>query len=150
MNDAFEIQSKGKVENGWLIDVFLPSVCDAGLVIEDIQCFGSAVGREVFETVRFSGRLQQKWLMLTSKETTFQQTTEARKYMTGSPRAKDSFVRRGVLDFYANLTGLTEDTALIGKKKKPGVLYGVTADTWMAVAHALTWFGTLNKYERGF
>lgn len=139
------ILQKGKSENIVLLRKILPCLGlkypDARLVIEDMQSFGKPVGNEVFKTAQFSGRIAEAWFNLRGQEAVFQKTTLMRRYITGfSKGGKDSDVRRGIMDIYANETGYLEDTALIGKKKAPGPLFGVVNDIWLALGHAITFF----------
>ena len=84
------------------------------------------VGREVFETVRFSGRLQQ--LFIDSKiPCRFIHRREIKLFFCNSMKAKDANIRQALIDKFGSP----------GTKKNPGFLYGVKKDIWSALAIAV-------------
>lgn len=97
------------------------------VVIEQVESFGMAVGREVFETVFWSGRFAQacparvRWDRLPRKA--------VKLHLCQSMRAKDANIRQALLDRFGEK----------GTKKAPGPLYGIRADEWSALALAVTW-----------
>ncbi len=64
------------------------------LVIEDVTNMGMAVGKDVFETVRWSGRFDHK------KTARFISRPEVKLHLCGSPRAKDPNVKQAIIDRY--------------------------------------------------
>ena len=100
--------------------------------IEDVGCYGMPVGREVFEMVRFSGRLQQIFL---DEEVKFKfiPRREIKLYFCNSMKAKDGNIRQALIDRFGEP----------GTKNNPGILYGVKADIWSALALAV--YGKENK-----
>lgn len=96
------------------------------LVIEEIRSYGMAVGREVFDTCRWTGRFEQAadyrgahvhWLG----------RKEIVVHLCGSPKAKDTNVRRALIDRFGG------DAAI----RKGGALYGISKDVWSALAIAV-------------
>jgi hypothetical protein len=100
------------------------------VVIEQIESYGMAVGREVFDTVHWSGRFAES-----VHPTPVDQLTRraVKLHLCGSPRAKDPNIRQALLDRFGG------KTAAIGTKRAPGPLYGIHADLWAALAVAVTW-----------
>lgn len=101
------------------------------VVIEKVESFGMAVGAEVFETVYWSGRFA---------EAAHPRPVErigrkaVKLHLCGSMRAKDANIRAALLDRY----GPGKENA-VGTKAHPGPLYGLSGDTWSALAVAVTW-----------
>lgn len=98
-------------------------------VIEQIESYGMAVGREVFDTVFIAGRFAQAhgW-------GTFQLMPRraVKLHLCGSMKAKDSNIRQALIDRFGG-----KDKA-IGRKAAQGPLYGLRADEWQALALAVT------------
>lgn len=101
------------------------------VAIEKVEGFGMAVGKEVFETVWWTGRFHQE---LSAVLEPVRITRRAVKlHLCGSSRAKDANIRQSLLDRF----GPGKDAA-IGTRSKPGPLYGVSKDVWAALAVAVT------------
>ena len=101
------------------------------LAIEMVASFGMAVGKEVFETVRWIGRMQQAFERPEAVQLVYRR--DVKMHLCGSAKAKDANVRQAIIDRF----GPGKDRA-IGKKATPGPLYGVTSHAWAALAVALT------------
>lgn len=104
----------------------------AVLVIEEMQIFaGHGVGKEVFDSVFWSGRFAQAWAprpferLLRSK---------VRGHL-GASKGGDAAVRQALIQRF----GPYKDDA-IGKAKTPGPLFGIKSHTWSALAIAVTWW----------
>lgn len=110
--------------------------CDE-MAIEMIASFGMAVGKEVFETVYWIGRFYQAWIGgFNDVKRPFPTRVfrmEVKMHLCHSARAKDGNVRQALVDRFGG------KDAAIGKKKSPGVLYGISGDCWSALAVAVTW-----------
>lgn len=104
------------------------------LVIEQIESFGMPVGREVFETVFWSGRFAEAW-----GRSNFDRISrrEVKLHLCGSARAKDANVRQALIDRF----GPGKDKA-VGIVKAKGPLYGIVGDQWAALAVAVTWWNS--------
>lgn len=125
------------------------------VIFEQIASFGMPVGREVFETVFWTGRFFEAIMRTKSnltnprvRQVTRMGRMEVKRHLCNSARAKDSNIRAAVLErFGGNLA------AAKGTKDKPGPLYGVIADRWAALAIAITWCeqrGREDKREAGW
>jgi len=101
------------------------------VVIEQIESFGMAVGREVFETVFWSGRFAQ------ASAVRFERLPRraVKLHLCHSMRAKDANIRQALLDRFGG-------AAAKGTKYARGPLYGIRADEWSALALAVTWYDT--------
>lgn len=124
------------------------------LLIEDVTHMGMAVGKDVFETVRWSGRFDF------NESAIFIPRNDVKMTLCGNVRAKDPNIRQAVIDRYGG------DAVAIGGKKcrpcsgkgwkgrgrpvcdecegsgyetPPGPLNGVSGHCWSALAVALTW-----------
>ncbi len=102
------------------------------LVIEQIESFGMAVGRETFETVYWTGRFRQAWSPYRCDRIP---RRTVKTHLCHSARATDGNIRQALIDRF----GPTTEKA-IGKKKSPGPLHDVKSHCWAALAVAVTWF----------
>jgi hypothetical protein len=84
-----------------------------------------AVGREVFETVFAIGMFSQhvRGIRLVPRR-------DVKMHLCQSPRAKDGNIRQALLD----------RCGVVGTKKSPGPLYGISQHRWSALAVAVTAF----------
>lgn len=102
---------------------------------EWIECFGMAVGREVFETVfaigTFSAALP---LRLVPRR-------DVKLHLCQSMRAKDSNLRQALIDRFG----------VVGTKRTPGPLFGIAGHRWAALAVAVTAHDlTVTEHEATF
>jgi hypothetical protein len=121
-----------KLPNDGLL-VRLRSYCDAGidlLAIEDIASMGMAVGREIFQTVKWIGRFQEAWERRGGTVRLIYRR-EVKLFLCESSKANDSNIRAAIIDRYGG------QAHAIGVKKSPGPLHGIKADRWSALACAL-------------
>jgi len=96
------------------------------LAIEMVASYGMAVGREVFETVRWIGRFQQAWRHPEAVQLVYRK--DVKLHLCGDTRAKDPNIRQALLD----------QLGPPGTKKEPGNTYGVKSHAWSALAVAVT------------
>jgi hypothetical protein len=101
------------------------------LAIEDIASMGMAVGREIFETVKWIGRFAEAWDRRGGVVRLIYRR-EVKQFLCESSKASDSNIRAAIIDRYGG------QAAAIGLKRSPGPLYGIKADRWSALAVALT------------
>lgn len=99
------------------------------LAIEMVASYGMAVGKEVFETVRWIGRMQQAWFE--PEEVKLIYRKDVKLHLCGSPKAKDTNIRQALIDKFGG-------PEAIGNKKNPGPLHGVKSHAWAALAVAVT------------
>jgi len=104
------------------------------VVIERIESFGMPVGREIFQTAVATGRFLEK---AENEHTSTIQVgrREIKLHFCNSTKAKDSNIRQAIIDRFGG------KEKAIGKKKSPGVLYGVHKDLWSALALCLWYEG---------
>jgi hypothetical protein len=122
--EDYKILDKGKVENDVLIGMVRTGYFDM-LAIEGFQSFGMPVGKEVFDTSYYIGRLLQIAEDLGSK-TRMVYRSDVKLHHCLTPRAKDANIRQVMLDRFGAQ----------GTKKSPGVTYGISKDMWSALAIA--------------
>lgn len=103
----------------------------ATLVIEQFESFGMAVGREVFQTVFWSGRFAQGYAHGLNFAQMPRRTVKL--HLCGVTRATDANVRQALLDRFGG------KEQAVGTKKQPGPLYGVKSHLWSALAIAVTY-----------
>jgi hypothetical protein len=123
--DDYSIIDKGKVENDVLIGMVKTGYFDM-LAIEGFQSFGMPVGKEVFDTAYYIGRLLQIAEDLGSK-TRMVYRSDVKMHHCHTMMAKDTNIRQALIDRFGEP----------GTKKNPGVTYGITKDTWSALAIAV-------------
>lgn len=102
------------------------------VVIEQIESFGMAVGREVFDTVHWAGRFFEAARPIPVVQLPRIRVKQA---ICHDSRAKDANIRQALLDRFGG-------SAAQGTKKAPGPLYGISKDVWSALAIAITWAET--------
>lgn len=124
-----KIYDKGILPNQELsgyIEKLSPNFIDL-LAIEKIACYGMAVGQEVFDTCIWIGRFWEQWHFVQPGEVELVLRMQVKMALCGTSRAKDSNIRQALIDRFGEP----------GTKKQPGVLYGVKADIWAALAVAV-------------
>lgn len=109
------------------------------LAIERVRGMGQIAGNSLFETSEWVGMFYQAF---TGEEKRMIARYEIKCHLCGSVTARDSDVRRKVIEHYQlNYQGVLGGGKIpvIGTIKKPGPLYGVTKDVWQALGVALTY-----------
>lgn len=109
------------------------------LVIEQIESFGMAVGKETFETVFWTGRFAEAWAPHHRRFARLTRKT-IKQHLCHTARATDANIRQALLDRF----GPGKDKA-IGRKATPGPLYGMKGHEFAALAVAVTYF---DQHER--
>lgn len=104
------------------------------LAIEMIASYGMAVGKEVFETCVWIGRMVETFRAPSDVRLIYRR--DVKLHLCGTNQAKDANVRQAVVDLFPRTGG--GKTPQVGTKKQPGPLYGVTSHAWSALAVALT------------
>lgn len=132
--DGMRVVDSGVHENADLLRWVQAGQGADVLAIEMIASYGMAVGREVFETVRWIGRFQQAWRNPDDVHLVYR--AQVKLHLCKTPQAKDVNVRRALLDMFPAIGG--GKTPQVGTKGKPGPLYGVNTHAWAALGVALT------------
>ena len=128
--DGERVLSHGIVANPDLRDLLRGASTVDTAVIEQIESFGMAVGRDVFETVFQSGRFFEVARCAAARIT----RKEVKLHLCGSFRAKDPNIRQALIDRFGGGKAVA-----IGRKASPGPLYGIRSHEWSALAVAITW-----------
>lgn len=132
--DGKVLEAHSEFENKALLDALSGSRWggDAVYVFEQIENYGANVGKDVFETVFWTGRFYQ---VAFEYAAVFRMPRKAVKlHLCGSPRAKDSDIRAAILDRFGGAEMAK------GRKAAPGPLFGVTSHSFAALALALTFW----------
>lgn len=136
VDGRWEMQCARKLNNAELRDLLRADAwsSECEVVIEEIASYGMAVGATVFDTARWAGRFQEAWeSRIGRRPSQLVPRRTVKMHMCGSMRAKDTNIRQAVLDRYGG------KAVAIGTAKAKGVFYGVRADSWQALALAITW-----------
>lgn len=104
---------------------------DAVLVLEEMQIFaGHGVGKEVFDSVFWSGRFAEIW-----QPQRFDRLLRSKvRGHLGASKGGDAAVRQALIERFGPYR---EDA--IGKRSRPGPLFGITSHCWSALAIAVVW-----------
>jgi len=131
--DAMHVKAFGKVQNGALLRTLQPLAESKPIcAVEMIASYGMPVGREVFDTCVFIGRVMERWYRLTNSDPSLVTRHEVKMEICKNARARDSNIRAALMDLYGGAS------TAVGKKATPGPLYGVSGDVWAAIAVAIT------------
>ena len=103
-------------------------------VCEMIASYGMPVGKTIFETCVFIGRIQQ---VIPSLK--FITRISVKSAICHSAKAKDGNIRQALIDEYGPA----------GTKKAPGPTYGISGDMWAALAVATAYARGAKLYEFG-
>lgn len=102
------------------------------VVIEAFSCYGMPIGKTSIQTIMWIGRFQQTVIEHRRIEPALLERREVKVHLCNSCKAKDSNVWQAVMDRY----GSAKEVA-VGKKAKPGPLYGITSHQRAALALAI-------------
>ncbi len=119
--ENYNILDKGIVPNADMLNIInIWKDKRPFIAIEFLQCYGMAVGKEVFTTCFWSGRFAERAEQFCLDFNLYARPT-IKSFITGSARANDSLVRQSLLLRY-------------GGTKKGEPLHGVKRDIWSALA----------------
>lgn len=108
---------------------------DLVVVIEEVVNYGKIVGREVFDTVFWTGRFYQAAVVYAGAARV--PNGDIRDHFCGTRKTNDSGVRAAIIDRFGG------KAQAIGLKAKQGPLYRVHGPhAWSALAMALYWEAT--------
>ena len=110
------------------------------VALEMVECYGMPVGKDVFETCVWIGRFVEQFK---DYKISYVYRHEEKMCLCGSLKAKDSNIKRALIDRYAKHDFKTGK----GIKKNQDVFYGVSNDVWTAIAVAVTHYE--NKKTEG-
>lgn len=117
----------GIADNDKIITEIIKPMLWNVMAIEMVASYGMAVGKEVFETVRWIGRFQQS--SPNPDDVVFVYRKDVKIHLCGSMKAKDANIRQALIDKIGPQ----------GTKKEPGPTYGISKDMWSALAVAVTY-----------
>lgn len=108
------------------------------LVIEDMHCYGQMVGQSVLRTAEFIGAVKWAYRALVPESLT---RPEVCYHFCDDRRAKQTRVRHVLRERHGG------QKVAVGRKDKPGPLYGIKGHAWEALAVALAWIELQPKPE---
>ena len=128
-----EVISHARIQDNLDLAVLLSTFSAMGypIVIEWIESYGMAVGKEVFLTCRWCGRFEQAY----DGETVYLTRKQVKSHLCHTTRANDSNIRQALIDRFGPP----------GTKKNKGLTYGLKKDMWSAFALAVTWMDLHGK-----
>jgi hypothetical protein len=133
--ETMEPKQFGKVLNERLTEILKEKLADCDfVVIEQVASYGMPVGRSVFETCEWIGRIKQI-VEHQGKETYEVYRKDVVLNLCQSARGNDSNVRRALIDRFAEFDFVNGK----GKKNNPDWFYGFYADCWSAYAIGVTY-----------
>jgi hypothetical protein len=130
----------GKIVSNELLVVTLNNGNVSGfghLVIEEIESFGMAVGKETFQTVFWAGRFAQAWECPGQFSWSLLPRRAVKLHLCGSMKAKDANIRQALINKYGG----------IACTKKGGALHGIKSHLWAALAVAVTYRDTVGQWK---
>jgi len=149
-SNSFTIVDKGYLDNKEMLSVFEFSGDTASfMVLETVKSFGNMGGDSLYTTCIWIGRFISAWLRAHSPDS---YTLAARKavvtHLCGVSKAGDTQIRQVLIDYFSD-NGVVGGgkIPIIGIKKNPGTLYGITGDIWSALSLAVFW-STVSEEER--
>jgi len=114
------------------------------IVIEMVASYGMAVGKDVFETCVWIGRLVEVIHVRVGREPQLVYRRDVKLHHCHSAKASDANVKQALVDRFAS--GVRNHGK--GTKDAPGFFYGFKADVWQAYALAVYTADHLEPYER--
>jgi len=109
------------------------------VAIEDMESFGLRVGKEVFKTVRWSGRFEEQ-AICRGFPVCFVKRSQVKMFLCHKTAgADDAAIRRVIMDRFLAPEGTKSAK---GTKANPGPLFGVTGHAMSAMAVAVTFLET--------
>ena len=144
------LEKKKALNTNVLADISRLALSADVCIFEQIKAYGS-VGDSLFFTAMWTGRFISAWLNLTQDSRTY--SLLPRKTVVSSvcgvSRANDSHLRQALIDYFTQHGGKQGGgkVPIIGLKKSPGCLYGVSADVWSALGVAVCW-GEFTEQDR--
>lgn len=136
--DGKTIEDKGLIANEEFLCKILDREYDAiiEVIVEQVACYGMPVGKDIFDTVFFTGRIFQSMIALSPlSNVVCVVRREIKLHFCNSVKAKDSNIRQALIDRLGKP----------GVKKNPGVTYGIKKDMWSALALAVYRYDVLDK-----
>ncbi len=117
------------------------------VAIEMVASYGMPVGREVFETCVWIGRLMEACIkarhgyahLYENPELVYRKNVKT--HLCGHTNAKDANVRQALIDRFAKTARGK------GTKKEPDWFYGFRADMWQAYAVGVTYLDWIHAKE---
>lgn len=121
----------------------LPTYRISHVFIESVESYGMPVGREVFETVWWSGRFFEHLVDHNLDGILRVPRRHVKLHFCGSCKARDSNIITAIVDRFDPMRRYGKHGK--GTTKNPGPLFGMSKDCWQALALAITAWETIIK-----
>jgi len=155
------------VDHGWFDNekiYTLLKMYQCVVVIEDVGHYGMPVGKDVFDTIRWTGRFDYLTTEICKLELVYMKRADVKLHLCFSPRANDSTVRQAIIDKYGGdriaIGGkkcvACKGKGWVGRGRPPclecdqtgyetpaGPLHGISGHVWAALAVGLTYYDSL-------
>lgn len=116
---------------GYVLSIWAQDL--SSIAIEGIESFGQVIGQSTIDTARWIGRYEQIALAAGAPVVHVIPRSQIKLTIAGSRRANDQAIRQCILDRFGG-----ERKTVVGTKKQPGPLFGISGHAWQALAVALT------------
>lgn len=130
-----QVVGSGVMPNAEVLAMIRESAADV-LAVEMIASYGMAVGREVFDTCVWIGRMVESWRSPESVRLVYRR--DVKLHLCGTAKAKDANIRAALIDLIGPQ----------GVKADPGPTYGVKSHAWAALGVAATVAGITPESRR--
>lgn len=163
--DGDKILWHTKAENHVILEDIAGEQDADHLVIEDIRCYGQAVGQSILDTVFWTGRFYQEWCQANPSTTVHRiPRTDVKMHLCHTlTKISDSNIRQALIDRFGT-PYYKADTDILYKagprkgqpkqERRPNRVYGtIVGDEWAAFALAICFYdknmGSMNEWKGG-
>lgn len=140
MDDEYKLIDFAKLENIEVMQKMFQWIPYVDLVvIERMMSYSTAVGRTTFETCEWIGRFAQEAEKETKVDYVYRK--DEKIYICGTIHANDTTIKHALIDRFAKFDFKTGK----GTAKNKDYFYGVSKDTWQAIAICTTKFDMIKE-----
>ena len=129
--DGTTITGHGTAANDDILTL-IDAQCYDQIAVEMVSSYGQRVGREVFETVYWTGRFDERARLYRCPAERITRREIKNWICPNVSKSNDSAIRLSLIDMW----GGKEEA--VGRKAAPGPLYGIKSHAWAALAVAVT------------
>lgn len=126
--DGSKILDKAKQENSEVLSMLYAEKELYHMVIEQVRCYGMAIGQTTLDTVFWTGRFYQAW----PGYKLLMPRMDVKMHLCHNSRAKDSNIRQALIDRF--------EPDLKPRQRPKGILKGLAGDMWAAFSLSVVWW----------